>query len=688
MRYVKGACVVALALVVRGDWAAAEQKANRAEPAGRDASTQPVDAAGIGRKIGDFSLRDFYGKVHSLADYADSRLIVVAFLGNDCPLAQLYGPRLEKLHQEFSGRGATFLGVNSNVQDAPTGMADYARLRGVKFPLLKDAGNAVADRFGAERTPEVFVLDAERIVRYRGRIDDQYGVGYKRQNAGRRDLAVAVEELLDGKSVSVPRTHAVGCIIGRVRKVEPRGEITYTKHVAKILSRHCVECHREKGLAPFPLTTYDEVAGWGETMVEVVNAGRMPPWFADERYGHFVNDNRLTAEEKALLSEWVRNGSPQGDPADLPAAPKFSDGWRIPEPDLVYQMSEPFTVAAEGTLDYQHFVVDPKLDEDLWISMAEARPGNSAVVHHVVMYAVPPEAAPFMVALLGGRGEGRLNLPDRPRQNRAEQPAAKPDEAAKPTEAAKPGDGSAPNKPPEQAESRRRERGPRGGDFGQMVAIYAPGIPPWKYPEGTAMRIPKGSLLVFQMHYTPNGTEQSDRSYVGFKVADREQIRKRVRYGIAANQRIDIPPRDPDYVATSQETFREETLLLNLFPHMHYRGKSFRFEAIYPDGNREILLDVPRYDFNWQLRYDFVEPKRLPSGTQLLCTAHFDNSPENPRNPDPDRRVRFGLQSWEEMLVGYYTAVPAADDPALKPAAEIPVEKADGNKPEAETGGK
>ena len=173
------------------------------------------------------------------------------------------------------------------------------------------------------------------------------------------------------------------------------------------------------------------------------------------------------------------------------------------------------------------------------------------------------------------------------------------------------------------------------------------------------MKIQKGSAFVMQMHYTPNGTEQSDRSYVGFKIAKAQHVEKRVRYGMAVNSRLRIPPYDDNYRATANYKLRQDSLLLNLFPHMHYRGKAFRFEALYPDNTREVLLDVPRYDFNWQLRYDLAEPKFLPKGTSLLCTAHFDNSEKNLVNPDPSQEVRFGLQSWQEMLVGYFTVVPA-----------------------------
>jgi hypothetical protein len=425
----------------------------------------------------------------------------------------------------------------------------------------------------------------------------------------------------------------LGCFIGRVRKTAPRGKITFSKHIAPIFNRHCVECHREGELGPFPLTSYEEVSGWGETICEVVSDGRMPPWFADPKHGSFANDSSMTEEEKRLLFTWVENGSPKGDPADLPERPKFVKGWRIGKPDAIFQMSGAFAVPAEGTVDYKYFMIDPGFEEDVWVTNAEARPGNSAVVHHIVMYAIPGRYKDYVSSMLAQqKRRNSEESGDDQKQDRSTR--------------------SRPSRTP----------GSVAGTFGQMVAIYAPGMPPWQYPKNTAMRIQKGSVFLMQLHYTPNGTEQSDRSYVGFKFAKAQEVKKRIRYGMAVNTRIRIPANHNNYRATASRTFKEDTLLLNLFPHMHYRGKSFRFEAVYPDKSREVLLNVPRYDFNWQLRYDLAVPKLLPKGTTLECTAYFDNSAENLLNPDPTRTVGFGLQSWQEMLVGYYTVVSANED--------------------------
>jgi len=245
------------------------------------AASAAESSSPLGRKVENFTLRDFRGKLHSLDEAGDKKLVVIAFLGCDCPLARLYAPRLEKLAQEYEPKGVTFLGINANSQDSLTELGAYVQSHGLTFPVLKDAGNAVADQVGAIRTPEVFVLDQDRIIRYRGRIDDQYLVGRQRPTATQEDLKAALEELLAGKPVSTAETAAVGCHIGRVPKREPHGDVTYSNQISRLIQQRCVECHREGEIAPFPLSSYEEVVGWGETIREVVDQGRMPPWFAN-----------------------------------------------------------------------------------------------------------------------------------------------------------------------------------------------------------------------------------------------------------------------------------------------------------------------------------------------------------------------------------------------------------------------
>jgi peroxiredoxin len=559
----------------------------------------PAEAPPAGPRVEAFEARDYRGGLHRLDDWRDRPLVAVVFLGTDCPLAKLYGPRLAALAREFEGRGVAFVGIDSNQNEALSALSRYARQHHIPFPLLKDVGNVIADRFGAERTPEVFVLDQKRVVRYRGRIDDQYGVGVHRARASRRDLAVALEELLAGKAVSVPVTAPAGCLISRVSARSGGVAVTYCRDVAPIFQQHCQICHRPGQVAPFALTTYREAAGWAPTIQEVLEDGRMPPWHANPRYGQFANDPSLSPREKQLVLDWIQDDCPEGNPKDLPAPPRFSEEWNIPGPDLVVSMPEPFTVPAEGVIEYRYFAVDPGFKEDRWVEAAEIRPGNRAVVHHCNVFLQPP---------------GTDDL------------------------------------------------GETGALGSYCLAAMAPGTPPTTFPPGTAKRIPAGWRLVFVVHYTAVGSVQTDQTRIGLKFADPKAVKKEVATKLMYDLDLCIPPHEAGHRVAQTWQVNRDVEVLALFPHMHLRGRSFRYEALYPDDTAEVLLDVPRYDFNWQHRYVLAEPKRLPAGTRLRCTAVYDNSAANPANPDPSATVRAGTQSWDEMFNGYFDVVLADED--------------------------
>ena len=281
---------------------------------------------------------------------------------------------------------------------------------------------------------------------------------------------------------------------------------------------------------------------------------------------------------------------PEGDPANLPEPPQFTDGWQIPTPDEVHYMTEePYDVPADGVVEYKYFTMDPGWTEDKWIKASEARPDNRAVVHHIIVYAVPPKS------------------------------------------------------------SKAR---------GRSVGGFAPGSPATIHLDGVAKFVAAGSKLKFQMHYTPNGSPQKDRSRIGFVFADENEVERIAGGGLVGNWRFAIPPHDANHKIVGERTFRRDALLTNMLPHMHLRGKSYRYTAIYPDGSEEILLDVPNYDFNWQLRYEFIEPKLMPKGTILRGVAFYDNSEDNLANPDPTATVRYGDQTWEEMMHGFYGSIP------------------------------
>jgi hypothetical protein len=370
---------------------------------------------------------------------------------------------------------------------------------------------------------------------------------------------------------------------------------TFTKDVAPILYKNCVDCHRAGEIAPMSLLTYKEVRPWAKSIRERVLDRSMPPWSADPRHGSWANDPRLSEQEIATIVEWVNAGAPKGDDKDLPSAPKFTDGWTIGTPDAVVEMQEEYTVPADGTVPYLYFSMPTGFTEDKWIQAMEIRPGNRSVVHHVIAYA---QDANVKDANPGGEGElrrGRTHL-----------------------------GGITPNK---------------------TGVVYGP---------GTARLIKKGSNIVFQMHYTTNGQVSKDRTKIGFVFA-KEPGKKALVTGNAINARFVIPAGDPNYEVKASRTFDEDVLITSFMPHMHVRGKAFTYTAVYPDGRSEILLNVPKYDFNWQHTYIPKKPIALPKGTKLDCVAYFDNSPKNKYNPDPTKPVRWGDQTWEEMMIGWFT---------------------------------
>src|SRR5262249_29486185 len=298
----------------------------------------------VRKKIDSFTLKDIAGKDRSLQEFKDSKAIVVVFVGTQCPVNNAFMPRLAELHKTYAAKGVQFLAVNANKQDTAAKVAEHAKKYAIPFPVLKDEGNVVADRFGARRTPEAFVLDRQRQVCYQGRIDDQFGIGFNRPQPTRRDLAVALDEVLAGKAVSQPLTAAPGCLIARVAKAKAEGAITYSKQVSRILQKNCQECHRPRQIGPMSPLTYDDASAWSGTIREVVAEKRMPPWHADPKHGKFANDRSLSKADRETLLAWIDQGCAKGDDKDLPPPAKFPEGWSIGQPDVVFTMPEAFTV--------------------------------------------------------------------------------------------------------------------------------------------------------------------------------------------------------------------------------------------------------------------------------------------------------------------------------------------------------
>jgi peroxiredoxin len=541
-----------------------------------------------------FKLNGVDGKAWSLdADAKGKKAVVVVFIGTQCPVNNAYMPRLVELEKEYRDKGVQFVAINANEHDTVETIKEHAKKFGLTFPVLRDEKQMVAARFGAERHPTAFLLDDKHAIRYQGRVDDQYGIGYQRKEPTSRDLAVALNELLAGKEITKAKTAVEGCFITRAPAAKPADVgVTYTKDVSRILQNNCQECHRPGQIGPMPLLTYEDASVWAQMIREVVSEQRMPPWHADPKHGKFANDRRLSAAEQAKLLAWIDAGCPEGNKNDLPAARKFATGWTIGEPDVVFTFKDAITVPAKsvkGVLPYRYVLIQTNYEEDKWIQAVEARPGNHAVVHHIIVYV---------------------------------------------------------------AKGKQREKSPGDGIGSGLLVAYAPGDLGSVFPAGTAKKLPKGATLAFQMHYTPTGTEQTDKSAIGLIFA-KEPPKSEVKTRAVTQQVFAIPPGEASHKVVSKTTFDKDVIVYSMFPHMHLRGKSFQFEAIYPDGKRATLLSVPRYDFGWQSNYVLEKPLHLPAGARIECTAHFDNSVKNANNPNPAGWVFWGEQTWQEMMIGF-----------------------------------
>lgn len=381
-------------------------------------------------------------------------------------------------------------------------------------------------------------------------------------------------------------------LVGAVLLARPSGEAaspSYYGEVSRIVQANCVMCHRDGGIAPFSLESYEGVSTRAPLIEFMVSEGRMPPWFANPEYGRWANDRSLTEAERETLLAWIAAGAPEGDPGDAPPPAEFVEGWMLGEaPDTVIPIPEAQEIPAEGVVDYRYVYVKTDFPEDRWIQKAELRPTGNEVAHHSIVF----------------------------------------------------------------------QEGPEDERRGPWIVGWAPGVPPAVFPEGTGKLLPAGGWLMFQLHYTTMGEPATDRTELALVFAD-ETPERRVRTLAVGTSDFEIPPGADNHEVVAELEFEEPGEILSFLPHMHYRGKAFRYELVHPDGREEILLDVPAYDFNWQLSYEAEEPVQTRPGMVLRGRAWYDNSEQNPANPDPTATVTYGEQSWEEMMFGFFEWVPA-----------------------------
>jgi hypothetical protein len=564
-------------------------------------SPRPLKPAehGVGRLVPDIAFTDIANASHKLSSFPKQRAIVVAMTSTSCPLSKKYLPTLAQLAKNYSERGVKWVLVNPIPTDTPDDIKAAQRVARDAI-YVHDKDGALARAVGALSTTDVVVLDPARTILFHGAIDDQYGLGYSIDAPRHRYLADALDAILAGKQPPLAATDAPGCTLSVASQPTAELAVTYHNRISRIVQRNCLECHCDGGVAPFSLATHKDVVAHAGMIKQVVEAGTMPPWFAkphdpeqeQRKLSPWSNDRSLAEADKLDLLSWLGGGTPEGEPRDAPRPIAFQKGWQIGKPDAVFKFPAAVPVKATGTMPYQNIVVETKLDEDKWVQAIEVQPGDRTVVHHMLVYLL----------------------------------AAGKDQVSMSEEAAD----------------------ERNGYW----AIYVPGNSTLIYPEGFAKALPKGANLRCQVHYVPSGTATTDQSRVGVVYA-KKPPRHEVKVVGVGNPKIAIPP--------GAENHREEGILkmpydiqvLSFLPHMHLRGKACRYRAVSTTNEIRTLLEIPHYDFNWQLLYRYYEPQPVLRGETIKFTAWFDNSAKNPANPDPTQTVRWGKQATDEMHLGY-----------------------------------
>jgi peroxiredoxin/mono/diheme cytochrome c family protein len=555
----------------------------------------PAATAAAGQKVTNFRLADQNLLSHELYNLADAKAVVLITHGVGCPIVRNNTLAYNELKAKYEDQGVEFFMLNSNIQDSREDIASETEEFGLDFRVLTDTNQLVGEELNVSRTGEVIVINPKTWeIAFRGPIDDR--VTYERQKAVASETYAedALDEFLAGQPVTLAQVAAPGCIINLVNADrEQHAQISYTNDIAPIIRENCVDCHQPGGIGPMELVTYEDIQGFAPMIRETIRTQRMPPYHADPRIGTFHDARQLAPQEIKTLVHWIEAGAPRGNGPDPLAAVEFqAPEWPLGEPDLILDIPE-YAVPATGYVDYQNPWVANPLTEGRWLRASTIKVGERQAVHHV---------------LTGYRDQ----LP------------------------------SGPN-----------TRG--GGVGGISVGGYAVGAESTIAPEDAGTFLPAGGAIGFQMHYTPFGREAVDNTQIGLYFYDDEAKPTYVmRNAVIADAGITIPPNEAEHKEVAYAVFPSEALLYSIFPHAHYRGRSAIIEAEYPDGRREMLVALPKYDFNWQRGYDFEEPLLVPPGTKIIATYTYDNSVRNPANPDPNATITWGDQSFEEML---YTAI-------------------------------
>lgn len=546
-------------------------------------------ALGVG-----FRLVGASGKVH-----ADKRATVVLFLSTDCPVCAQYSPRINRLMAKFAPSGVEFKTYFPNEGDTADAVAQYCKERNLGSNWELDPGAVEATKLGVKIVPTAVILDPEGKKIYEGSIDDSPIT----DTVKKKYVEGILTQLVAGKTPAFSSNEPKGCFIMPGDPVKAPKAAAFATDVAPIIYKHCTQCHRPGEAAPFSLTNYDEARKWAKNIAKVTGAHQMPPWKAVKGYGEFNDENRLTDEEIQTLKTWADNGAPRGDVSKEPKAPVFKSGWVMGEPDLVVAPSAPFKVPAEGRDVYRHFVIKTNMKEPVYVTALDVKPGNRKVVHHVI-------------AFLDEKGvSNSLDGKDKDGQ---------------PGYSGFGGPGFMPD-------------GALGG--------WAPGLQPRNLPSGAGLEIKPGTNIVLQIHYHLDGKEEIDQTKVGLYFS-KVPVDKKVKIAWLANPFFKLKAGEAHQVVKFTYPIMSNVIAYGMMPHMHMLGRSMKATLQLPDGSTKPLVWVDDWDFNWQMTYTFKQPLHIPKGSKILIEAVYDNSSNNPNQPNnPPRDVTWGEQTTDEMFL-------------------------------------
>ncbi|PKA84603.1 copper type II ascorbate-dependent monooxygenase-like protein [Ulvibacter sp. MAR_2010_11] len=545
-------------------------------------------------RVNDYALFDASGGFHRLSYYNDSKAIVLWVQGNDCPIVRNSLSDFHKVVAEYSEKGFTFFMLNSNLQDHREGIKREAETFQFKVPVLDDSAQLLADALDIKITAEAIVLHpTTREILYRGPINNRLDYETQKNKATDSYLADALGAILKGKQPLQKQKMTRGCTVTRQSKITREEDLTYTRDIAPILEQKCTKCHVDGGIAPWAMTDYETVKGWSSMMKQVLLSKRMPPWKADPYIGEFSNSFAIEDSNARKIVRWIDNGLAHGAGEDiLTAIPPITKSWKNGEPDEI-KVLKPETLPATGVISYRYQKVTINPNEDRWLRGIEIQPGNNKVVHHIVVT----------------NTERNQKSPITQREQR------------------------------------------KWTD--NFIALGGGGVQATFYPEGTGVFVPKNTELTLQIHYTTTGKVETDLTKIGLYY--HESPPEKEFYSLApSNTEFVIPAYGKNVHLSVEEPISRDIKIHYIVPHMHYRGKSITFSVLYPDGSKEMLVSVPDFNFNWQRMYRLKDPKFVPKGSTILVEGIYNNTYQNPFNPDPSKELGFGIQSTDEMLIGFF----------------------------------